>query len=227
MTEGKEKKTPENMSLKEKFSKEKDKFMKMDGVTRKIYFRDYYLLPLLLILCVIGAFVWFGRDLFASKKIIYSGATVGFDLSDEGENYLTKGFIKYLGKGYKKNKASVARNVLMKTYEEAKYNDMSMELIFTSQVSVGMYQYAMFTADELEHYENYDFYLDLSDMKAEEKYKDLDYYINPEGHVYGIRLPENVLEKMGCPDMEIYLCFVYLEKPTELNPSFVDYLFFS
>ena len=212
-------------SLKERILSEKKKFSEMDAVRKKIYFRDYYLVPCLLILAVIGAIVWFTYDALRSSKTVYEGATLGFDVSDEGNAYLTDDFMSVQGSKYKKKNATLTRDALMKSTDDQATN-MSIEMAFTTQLSAGMYDYVLLTEKNLEHFSGYDFYLDLSSYKSDDRFKGLEYYVDEQGNVYGIHLDDAALSRIGCEGKEIYLCFVYKEDPSELNEKLVEHLFF-
>ena len=210
---------------KEKRAEEKKKFKEMSFLQKMTYIRDYYLLKIVLVLALVAGIGIFIYENVRASKTIYVGSTVGFDVSDEGFSYMTEGFIDSLGSKYRKKKAELTRDVLSHPYEDAQYQDMTMELTYTTQISAGMYQYALMDKDNLEHFSGYDFYLDLSYLKEDPKFSSLEYYIDEKGTPCGILLPENVMEKLGVSDKEIYLCFIYTKKPHDLNKSLVAYLF--
>ena len=210
------------MKIKEKIRAEKEKMAKMDSRQRKLYFRDYYLLKILLILVAIFFLAWFIRDAVISSRTVYNGATIGFETSEEGEAFLTKGFIKSLGKKYKRKKAALAQNVLATPYDEAKYNKQSMEAAFISQVSVGMYQYILMPEAYIEALDGYDFYTDLSEFSICSN-PDLEFYVDESGHKYAVKVSSHTKEELGVED-DIYLVIIYSEKPNKLHESMIEYL---
>lgn len=216
----------EKLPLKERIAKEKEKFSKMDASTKKRYFRDYYLVPCLLSLALIIAVAWFAIDVFTSKKTVYSGATVGFDITDSGNEYLTEGFIKSLGSKYKRKKAELSRDTTATFSDGAKYDNMSIELAFTSQVSTGMYQYVILTEASFEHFSGYQFFVPLSDYSSSDKYASLDYVQTSSGESLGIRLSDQEKKNIGyLGEEELIFTFVYSGEHEDLNDSFIDYLF--
>jgi len=216
----------EKLSLKERYNKEKEKFRNMDSAARSRYFKDYYLIPCLLILGAIIAISWFSCDVFSSKKTVYSGATVGFLITDEGNEYLTTGFINSLGKSYKRKKAELSRDTVMTTYEEAKSDSQSFELAFTSQVTTGMFQYVLFTRSAFDHYAGYDFFMSLDEYLDSGKYASLDFLSGADGKAAGIVLPDKVKKNIGYNgEDDIVFTLVYSDEHTSLNPDFIDYLF--
>lgn len=200
------------------------KFSELDTKGRLTVFRDYYLLPCILILLLIGGAVWFIRDVLQATKTVYSGATVGFDVTDEGNSYLTQGFIEHMGLGSRK-KAVLSRNAVMAAEEELEFKQQSLEYAFTVQITAGEYQYVLMDSKNFDHYSGYDFYSVMDSIREQEKWKTEEYYVGVDGHAYGIRLPEKALKKIGAEGKEIYLGFVVTGKGEKYNEEFLSYLF--
>lgn len=212
------------MKYNAKVNSEIEKVREMDGDRKRKYFRDYYLLPVLLILVLIFFLVWFIRDAVTAGKVVYSGATVGFDVTEDGQTFMTEGFIQSLDKKYAKRTATLSSDVLSSIEKDSKYDGMSLEMAFTSQVSVGMLQYLIMPLDTLEYLSGYDFYMDLSDYAANPKYADLEYYVDEEQHLYAIKIDPEVCQKISYDQDELYLVFVHEKKPNALNEKMIDYL---
>ena len=206
------------------YTYENKKFSQMDGRQKLLYFRDYYLIKVLIALAIIIGVCWYIHDVRQNKKIIYAGAGVGVNLSESGSDYLSDGFIDYLGKDYSRKKASYGGNVLL-VPQSGEYNENSVEMAFLSQIKSGMFQYLLMTKKQYEHYLQYNFYLDLSEMLTDSKYESFEKLENEQGKPMAILLPENVLEKFGLEGKSIYLCFVYSEEPNELHSKMLEYLY--
>lgn len=216
----------EKLPLKERIKKEKEKFMKLDSAAKKRYFRDYYLLPCVLILLAIVAVIWFAADVFSSKKTIYSGATVGFNISDEGNEYLTSGFLESIGKSSRKKKVELSRDAVLESADGSAGDAMNIEMAFAAQITTGMFQYVIFTKDGFEHYSMYDFYLSLDEYKNSDKYSSLEFLETSDGSVCGILVPDNVKAKIGYEGTsDLVFTLVYSNSNKDLNPTFIDYLF--
>ncbi len=200
------------------------KFSELSAKGKITVFRDYYLLPILLVLALIAGIVWFIHDGITNKKTIYSGATVGFDVSDDGNIVLTQGFIDSMGSGYSKKQAVLSRDAIMKAQENAEYNQQSFEYAFTVQISAGEYQYVLMDKKNFEHYAGYDFYSSMDSFRSNAFNSEV-FYEGDDGHAYGICLPERVLKKIGVEGKEIYLGFTVNGKAGELNEKFLTYLF--
>ena len=216
----------EKIPLKERIKKEKEKFSKFDAATKKKYFLDYYLIPCILIIAVIVFVCWFVFDFFSSKKTVYSGATVGFLISDDGYQYLTSDFMDSLGSGYKKKKVELSRDTVMTTYDEAQNDKMTMEMAFTSQITAGMFQYAIFTKSGFDHYAGYEFYMPLDEYSSSEKYSSMQFIRSSDNQISGILLSEEVKNKIGyAGDEELVFTLLYTDEHKDLNTPFIDYLF--
>lgn len=200
------------------------RFSELDTKGKFTVFRDYYLLPCILVLLLIGGVVWFVRDVYQSTKTVYSGATVGFDVTDEGNSYLTQGFIDHLGLGAKK-KVVLSRNAVMTSEEELEYKQQSLEYAFTVQINAGEYQYVLMDSKNFDHYSGYDFYSNIDTFRDDSKWSQNVFFIGSDGHAYGIRLSEKALQKIGAEGKEIYLGFVVTGKGEKYNEKFLDYLF--
>ena len=199
-------------------------FSELDTKGKITVFRDYYLLPCILILLVIAGIVWFIHDVLQSTKTVYSGATVGFDVTDEGNTFLTSGFINHMELGSKK-KAVLSRNAVMTSEEELEYKQQSLEYAFTVQITAGEYQYVLMDSKNFDHYSGYDFYSNMDTFRENPTWSQEEFYIGSDGHAYGIRLPEKTLKKMGAEGKEIYLGFVVTGNGEKYNEDFLSYLF--
>ena len=215
----------ESESIKTSFSKEKEKFSKMDFQQKVQYFKDYYLIKLLIVLAIVGVVVWLAHDILQNKKMIYAGAGVSVNITDDGEDFLTDGFIRYLGDDYSKKTASYGGNVLL-VPSSGDVNENSVETAFISQVQTDFFQYLFFTEKKYEYFSSFEFFLDLSTLSNFSKYSESGVLTSPSGKPEAIKLPESAKEKIGVREEEdIYLCFVGIKDHKELNEKMLDYLF--
>lgn len=213
----------EKESIKTSFADEKAKFSKMDFSQKIQYFRDYYLVKLLIVLAILLAAGWLIHDIVQNKKVVYAGAGVGVNVTDNGAEYLNEGFIDYLGKSYSKKKASYGGNVLI-VPQSGDYNQSSVEMAFISQINADMFQYLLITEKKYEHFSEYEFFVDLSTLSNFDKYRSSDILTNAQGKPEAIRLSDSMCEKLGITEEDVYLGFVSLKDHKELNEKMLDYL---
>lgn len=214
----------EKVPLKKRIEQEKEKFSKLDRHGKLMYFRDYYLIKVLIVIAVLIGIAWFARDVFQNKQIAYAGAGVGVNISEASENVLTSDFISYLGSGYKKKVAKYGGNVLV-VPQTGGYNEGDVEAAFISQMTTGMFQYLLMTKDQFEYFLSYDYYLDLSKYKNDSKYSDKEFLFDIKGNPVAIRIPDGMKTKLGITADDVYLAFVYSENPSELNERMLKYIF--
>ena len=188
------------------------------------YFKDYYLLKVVLVLAVLVMIGWFIHDAVSNSKTIYTGGTVGFDLYEDKYSILTDGFMNYLGDEYKGKKVQFGGNALF-IPEGQEYEQNNIETAFVAQINAGMYNYLFMTKKQFEYFEEVDFYQDISYMQNDPKYSGLEYITGLNGNPVGIKLSDKALSKLGIADMDIYLIFVIKKDQNDLNMKFVDYLY--
>jgi len=212
-------------SLSEFISKEKEKISKLDRHQKLIYFRDYYLLKIIIAVLLIIGICWFLHDVLNRNKTIYTGAGVGVNLSQAGEKMVTDDFLAFLGNGYKNKVVKYGGNTLMDPQNGSDVNSYNLTMAFLSQVNSGMFQYFLMTEDHFEEYMQYDIYLDLSDVKEDPRYKDIEYLNDAQGHPAAMKLSDTTRQKLGITSEEAYIAFAYSEKQNELNNRMIEYLF--
>ncbi|MBR5973808.1 MAG: hypothetical protein IK020_01345 [Clostridiales bacterium] len=211
-------------SLSGYFAKEKEKLSKLDSHQRLLYFRDYYLLKVLILLAVIIAIIWFMHDVFQNKKTIYAGAGVGVNISGSAEKVLTDDFLSYLGKGYKNKVVKYGGDTLV-VPQNGDVSSYNLVMAFVSQLESGMFQYLLMSEKQFEFFQEYDFYMDLSKYKNDQRYGDLEYLWDPQGFPAAIRVPEKMRSSLQLSSDDVYLVFVYSENENELNDKMMEYIF--
>lgn len=210
--------------VKETVSVEKETKKPMTMRQKIDYFKDYYLLKIVLVLVALVFVGLFIRDAYKNSKTIYSGGTVGFDLYDDKFAFLSDGFISYLGDDYKGKKAQFGGNALM-IPEGQEYERTNVETAFVAQVNAGMYNYLFMTKKEFDYFVEVDIYQDITYIKEDPRFSDLEYVTGFEGKTVGIRLSEKALEKLGVSDMDVYLVFAIKKNQNDMNLKFVEYLY--
>ena len=210
--------------VKETASVEKENKQPMTFRQKIEYFKDYYLLKVVLVLLALVFVGLFIRDAYKNSKTIYTGGTVGFDLYDDKFAFLSDGFINYLGDDYKGKKAQFGGNALM-IPEGQEYERNNVETAFVAQVNAGMYNYLFMAKKEFDYFVDVDIYQDISYIKEDPRFSGLDYVTGFEGKTVGIRLSEEALSKLGVSDMDIYLVFAIKKNQNDLNLKFVEYLY--
>ncbi|MBO4688965.1 MAG: hypothetical protein J5636_10695 [Clostridiales bacterium] len=211
-------------SLRDFISREKEKTAEFDRRQKLLYFRDYYLLKVLIVLAVIIGIVWFAHDVFQNKKTIYAGAGVGVTVSESSEKVLTDDFLSYLGKGYKNKVVKYGGDTLV-VPQSGDVSSYNLVMAFVSQIESGMFQYLLMSEKQFEFFQEYDFYLDLTKYKDDPRYSDLEFLCDPQGVPAAIRLPESMRSRLQISSEDVYLVFVYSESENELNNKLMEYIF--
>ena len=188
------------------------------------YFKDYYLLKVLLVLFALIIIGWFIKDAYMNSKTIYTGATVGLDLSEEKYSFLSDGFKDYLGDEYKGKNVKFGGNALM-VPEGQEYERNNVETAFVGQINAGMYNYLFMSKKEFDYFADIDIYSDISYIQNDPKYADLEFVTGIDGKTVGIKLSDQVLSKLDLGDTDVYLVFAIKKDQNELNMKFVDYLY--
>ncbi|MBO7426482.1 MAG: hypothetical protein J6U23_12480 [Clostridiales bacterium] len=202
----------------------KKSFSEMDLKEKLQYFRDYYLIKVLIGLAILLVAGWLIHDIFQNKKIVYSGAGVGVDISDNGAEYLKNGFIDYLGDGYSNKKIGYGGNVLF-VPTSGEYNESSVEMAFFSQLEADMFQFLLITEEKYTYFMPYEIFIDLSGLTNFQNYSQKDILYNFTGQPEAIRLSDEMKEKLGVRQQDVYLCFVNKNDHRELNEKMLDFLF--
>ncbi|MCR5273781.1 MAG: hypothetical protein K6E26_00300 [Clostridiales bacterium] len=213
----------ENESLKTSLSEEKKKLSNMTFQQKLQYFRDYYLIKVLIVLAILLVVVWLAHDIIQNKKIVYAGAGVGIDISEDGNDFLSDGFIKYLGDGYSKKKASYGGNVIF-VPTSGDYNESSVEMAFISQLEGDMFQYLLVSKEKYEYFMSFEIFLDLSTLTNYSNYSQSEILSSTSGTPEAIRLSDTMKEKLGVRQDEVYLCFSIKKDHREMNEKMLDYL---
>jgi len=216
----KEKKTED-----ETFSRPKpQKFSEMDLGQKIQFLRDYYLIKVLIVAAILLVAGWLIHDIVQNKKIVYSGAGVGVDVSESGSEFLQNGFIDYLGDDYSKKKVGYGDNVLL-VPTSSEYNDSSVEMAFFSQIEGDMFQFLLITKEKYEYFMPYEIFIDLNELNNFANYSQNEILYNAQGNPEAIKLTDEMKDKLGARQNEVYLCFSNKKDHRELNEKMLDYLF--
>lgn len=204
----------------------KKSFSEMSFSEKTQYFRDYYLIKVLIGLAILLVAGWLIHDMLQNKKIVYSGAGVGVDLSESGSEYLKNSFIDYLGDGYSSKKIGYGGNVLF-VPTSGEYNESSVEMAFFSQLEADMFQFLLITEEKYKYFMPYEIFIDLSEFSNYETYSQKDLLFNNKGQPEAIRLSDEMKEKLGIKQQDVFLCFVNKNKNSHksLNEKMLDYMF--
>ncbi len=210
--------------VKETLSAEKCNKPPMTFRQKLFFFKDYYLVKVLLVLLALVFVSLFIRDAYKNSKTIYTGGTVGFDLFEDKYDLLMDGFINYLGDDYTGKKVQFGGNALM-VPEGQEYERNNIETAFVAQVNAGMYNYLFMTKKEFEYFADVDIYQDISYIRNDPDYSDLEFVTGFEGKTSGIKLSDKVLSKFGLSDMDVYLVFPVKQDKNDLNLKLINYLY--
>ena len=199
-------------------------FSEMNFNEKIQYFRDYYLIKVLIGLAIVLVAGWLLHDIHQNKKIVYSGAGVGVDVSTEGSEFLKNGFISYLGDDYSKKTAAYGGNVLF-VPTSGEYNESSVEMAFFSQLEGDMFQYLLITKEKYEYFMPYEIFIDLNELNNFANYSQYEILYSEKGTPEAIKLPDEMKDRLGVKQDEVYLCFSNKKNHRELNEKMLDYLF--
>lgn len=208
------------LNIKEELAKVKS----MNGKQRWSYYKSYYLAPTIIGLFVVACLAWFLYDAVLSRKqIIYSGGVIGVGITDEGLEYLSDGYLTYLGGNPKKQMIAVTKDNFLTVEDEAQYGDQSMDMALYTQIAVGEYDFFIMGKGALENYAGFDCYLDPSNVAATLGIEDR--LVCPEDSdvPYALDITDIAAEKLGAVS-DCYLVFINVKNVPEEDIEFSKYL---
>jgi len=212
-----------------KLKAEKEKFASMDGKQKWSYFLTYYskatIIGILLFICLI----WLLSDMFFNRaNVVYSGAVLACQISDEGKQYLTKDFLPVLKENPKrKDMVNLSDELYMEFAEGQEYNGQATDSAMFTLLATGEFNYLIMDESVLEQYLGYDAFYDLSDIIVQCSISKDDCYLGKSGEVLAIKLPEAVKQKCGIignSGKDVYLSFVFVKDYEEKDLAFADYI---
>ena len=207
------------------FKREKLKLGKLNGKQKATYFAQYYLPPILLVLVFGAGVAWFAHDIYQNHKILLTGGLINCEVSKEGREYMTDGYVKFMGYDTSKRTARLADTEL--SFEsDIEYEEKYLDVALRAQMATGTYTYLIIRDDAVDNYGYEDYYQDLGMLTDISKFSKDSFFYNDEDVPVGLKLNENTVAKLGLPDdSDYYIFFAYTTNSVENESKMIDYLF--
>jgi len=236
------------------FREEKEKLAGLTAKQKAGYLAQYYLPGTLLILLLVGAVAWYGTDIYKSNMRVLGGGQINCQVSDEGREYATTGFLSW--GGYKKPRtAFLADNKDMDFTSEFEYEQKYLEVAFRASIVTGQYDYMIMREDAVYAYSTPDYFQDMRQLVNMENFSEDDFYYYEEteeekaksskgisfrdifnmgdeeedGPVpLALKLTDEIEQKLGLDEQyDYYIAFAYSTKASGNNDylKFIEYLF--
>ena len=243
---------PDEHTLKGKFEAEKETVKGLTFKEKLQFFKEYYLLKTVLIICALIFAAWFLYDAFLGKKeTVYSGGLLYCNVTDEGMTHLTDDLLSVLADNTRKKQVNLSNDMSF-DYDEEEHEitpDPSQDQMLWPMIMAGYYDYFIIDAAVIEHYEQLNCYKDISKyalqygipdedcayalpeseettkINESDEVKEAD---NEETYINAIKLSDTVMEKAGIVSRSgegAYLVLVRNNKDGSLDDAFMDYIF--
>lgn len=197
-------------------------------VSEKVdYLWEYYKWVLLVaVFIVIVASMVITGIVNTSKQVLYSGAAVNVQMSEEGSGYLTEQLEEHLG-ATKRQSVELFSTAFedLQTTSDVEYNAMSaMQLAL--MIAAEDYDYVIMDQLALDFYRNHPVFTALDEMFSEELLSQWENQIvNHEGMPIAIDITDTAFVR-GCvlEGERVYIAFPGNTGRTEFNDDFLKYL---
>lgn len=157
------------------FKTEKEKLKGLTGKQKAVYFMQYYVPPIILVILVIGGICWYGHDVYKSKMRVLGGGVINGYPSEEGRKYATDGFLSW--GGYDKARwASLIDSEDLNFKSDIEYEDKYLEVAFRATLVTGTYDYLIMREDAVYNYSTPDNFQDLSQLLNMDNFTEEDFY---------------------------------------------------
>ena len=246
---------PDEHTLKGKLEAEKETIKGLTFQEKLVFFKDYYLGKVIIIVIVSIFALWFLYDAFLGKKeMIYSGGLLYCNVSEEGMEYLTDGLLDKMSGDIiektilKRKKECNLSDDLSLDFNEETHEveaDLSQEELLWPMIMAGYYDYFLIDAKLLEHYEHLDCYKDITEYANKYSISEEDCYfaypdpedetsaegkiLNENGqYINAVRLSDEVCEKIGVSSYSgegVYLVLILNSKDKAVDDTFMEYIF--
>ena len=230
--------------------KEKRKLKPLTKKQKLVYFAQYYLPGLILVILVFGALFWYGFDLYRNKMKVVSGGLINGQASEAGIEYATDGFLKW--GGYGKNRTAVLLDTDLSFKSQLEYEEKYLEIAFRASLLTGNYDYLIMRADAAYNYSTPDYFQDMNLLVNMDNFTEDDfyYYIPDEKDKasggmsimdlfgaeeeedvpvpLGLKLTDEIEEKLGLDTQYTYYIAFAQSNSTKGNEDytrFIEYLF--
>ena len=154
---------------------EKEKLKDLTGKQKAVYFMQYYVPPIVLVILFAGAIGWYGHDVYKSKMRVLGGGVINGAPSEEGRKYATDGFLAW--GGYDKARwASLIDSEELNFKSDLEYEEKYLEVAFRATLATGTYDYLIMREDAVYNYSTPDNFQDLSALINMDNFEEGDFY---------------------------------------------------
>lgn len=213
-------------SLKKRLADEREKISVMDRAQKKRYFKDYYLLPTVIAVFVIFCIIWFLYDaLLARKNVLYTGALVGCQVSDEGKRYLTEGFLEALGGREGKAEVVLSEDLWIAFSDEDLEKYQAADSNLYVNIAAGDFDYMLIDGAVIEQYASLEAFADLGEYVRKYQMSEDDIYLR-DGKAIAVRLSGEAEEQAGITSFsgEVYLVIVDIKRDPTYEELLMEYI---
>ena len=154
--------------------KEKRKLKDLTFKQKLVYFAQYYLPAAVLVLCFLGAIVWYGHDIYKSKMKVLNGGLINCHVTEEGREYATTGFLAW--GGYGKNRTTTLLDSDLNFKSDLEYEEKYLEVAFRASILTGSYDYLIIREDAVYNYAILDYFQDLNEVVDMNNFSEDDFY---------------------------------------------------
>lgn len=153
---------------------EKKKLKDLSPKQKLVYFAQYYLPATVLVLCFIGAIVWYGHDIYKSKMRVLNGGLINCHVTEEGREYATTGFLTW--GGYGSNRTSMLLDSDLNFKSDLEYEEKYLEVAFRASILTGTYDYLIIREDAVYNYAILDYFQNLNEVIDMNNFSEDDLY---------------------------------------------------
>lgn len=213
-------------SRKRLLSVEREKIAAMDRKQKLRYFKDYYLMPALVVIIAIFCVLWFLFDAFFSRKnVLYTGALVGCEVTDEGKEYLTEGFLEVIGGRSGKDTILLSEDLWIIFSEEDAESYQAADSNIYVNIAAGDFDYMLIDGTVIGQYASLDAFADLEEYVRRYQIAEEDIYTQ-DGKAIAVKLSDEAEQQAGIASFsgEVYLVIVDIKRNTLYEELLMEYL---
>lgn len=207
-------------------SEERRKIAAMDRKQRLRYFKDYYLGPVLVISFIVLGILWFVYDAFFSRmNVLYTGALVGCQVTEEGKKYLTEGFLEAVGGRDGKDAVLLSEDLWIIFSEEDAEEYQAADSNIYVNIAAGDFDYMLIDGSAIAQYAMMDAFADLGEYVGRYQIPEEDVYMR-DGKAIAIKLSEEAKQKAFITSLsgEVYLVIVDIGRNVSYEGLLMEYL---
>ena len=154
---------------------EKEKLKDLNGKQKALYFAQYYLPGVIVVLLLVTAVCWYGHDIYKDKMRVLGGGVINGYPSEEGREYVTTGFLSWAGYG-KARTAVLLDSEDLNFKSDLEYEQKYLEVAFRASILTGTYDYLIMREDAVYNYSTPDYFVDVSTLVNMDNFTEDDFY---------------------------------------------------